>query len=121
MPTSWFQWVHVKQRSKFFFCWPALLLKSALGHSATLAGEALMSDKESEADIEPRRFISRLAGPSMSVPNSASPTARASSRLTDVKWCQPKLMVGVKHLAGSKTLRQCNGKSLGAIEWLSAH
>jgi bifunctional non-homologous end joining protein LigD len=28
-----------------------------------------------------------------------------SSRLTDVKWCQPKLRVRVKHLAGSKTLR----------------
>jgi len=85
---------------------------SALGHSATLAGEALMSDKESEADIEPRRFISRLAGPSMSVPNSASPTARASSRLTDVKWCQPKLMERVKHLAGSKTLRHATVRAL---------
>lgn len=28
-----------------------------------------------------------------------------SSRLVDVKWCQPKLTVRVKHLAGSKTLR----------------
>jgi bifunctional non-homologous end joining protein LigD len=28
-----------------------------------------------------------------------------SSRLIDVKWCQPKLRVRVKHLAGSKTLR----------------
>jgi ATP-dependent DNA ligase len=28
-----------------------------------------------------------------------------SSRLTDVKWCQPKLVVEVKHLAGSKFLR----------------
>jgi DNA ligase D-like protein (predicted ligase) len=28
-----------------------------------------------------------------------------SSRLTDVKWCQPKLRVRVKHLAGSKHLR----------------
>jgi hypothetical protein len=28
-----------------------------------------------------------------------------SSRATDVKWCEPKLMVRVKHLAGSKTLR----------------
>jgi hypothetical protein len=28
-----------------------------------------------------------------------------SSRLTDVKWCQPTLTVRVKHLAGSKTLR----------------
>jgi bifunctional non-homologous end joining protein LigD len=28
-----------------------------------------------------------------------------SSRMSDVKWCQPKLTVRVKHLAGSKTLR----------------
>jgi ATP-dependent DNA ligase len=28
-----------------------------------------------------------------------------SSRLTDAKWCSPKLRVRVKHLAGSKTLR----------------
>ena len=28
-----------------------------------------------------------------------------SSRLTDVRWCHPKLTVVVKHLAGSKTLR----------------
>jgi DNA ligase D-like protein (predicted ligase) len=27
------------------------------------------------------------------------------SRLTDVKWCQPKLAVRVKHLAGGKSLR----------------
>ena len=28
-----------------------------------------------------------------------------ASRLTDVKWCRPELIVRVKHLAGSKTLR----------------
>jgi hypothetical protein len=28
-----------------------------------------------------------------------------SSRQADVKWCHPKLVVEVKHLAGSKTLR----------------
>lgn len=33
-----------------------------------------------------------------------------SSRLVDVKWCQPKLMVRVKHLAGSKTLRHATVK-----------
>ena len=27
-----------------------------------------------------------------------------SSRLTDIKWCLPKLTVRVKHLVGSKTL-----------------
>ena len=33
-----------------------------------------------------------------------------SSRLTDVKWCRPKLTVEVKHLAGSKTLRHATVK-----------
>jgi bifunctional non-homologous end joining protein LigD len=28
-----------------------------------------------------------------------------SSRMLDVKWCHPKLLVEVKHLVGSKTLR----------------
>ena len=28
-----------------------------------------------------------------------------SSRMIDVKWCHPKLVVEVKHLAGSKFLR----------------
>jgi bifunctional non-homologous end joining protein LigD len=35
-----------------------------------------------------------------------------SSRLTDVKWCKPKLTVRVKHLAGSKTLRHATVKGL---------
>ena len=39
-------------------------------------------------------------------------TAFKSSRLTDVKWCQPKLTVRVKHLAGSKTLRHATVKGL---------
>jgi DNA ligase D-like protein (predicted ligase) len=34
------------------------------------------------------------------------------SRLTDAKWCEPKLMVRVKHLAGSKTLRHATVKGL---------
>jgi hypothetical protein len=33
-----------------------------------------------------------------------------SNRLTDAKWCQPKLTVRVKHLAGSKTLRHATLK-----------
>jgi ATP-dependent DNA ligase len=28
-----------------------------------------------------------------------------SSRVTDVKWCEPRLVVRVKHLAGTKMLR----------------
>ena len=35
-----------------------------------------------------------------------------SSRLTDVKWCQPRLTVRVKHLAGSKTLRHATVREL---------
>ena len=35
-----------------------------------------------------------------------------SSRLTDVKWCQPKLTVQVKHLAGSKALRHATVRAL---------
>jgi hypothetical protein len=35
-----------------------------------------------------------------------------SSRLTDVKWCHPKLVVQVKHLAGSKLLRHATVKAL---------
>jgi hypothetical protein len=32
--------------------------------------------------------------------------------LTDVKWCQPRLTVRVKHLAGSKTLRHATVREL---------
>jgi len=35
-----------------------------------------------------------------------------SSRLMDVKWCHPKLVVEVRHLAGSKTLRHATVRSL---------
>ncbi len=34
------------------------------------------------------------------------------SRTSDVKWCEPKLMVRVKHLAGSKTLRHATVREL---------
>jgi len=39
-------------------------------------------------------------------------TAFKASRLADVKWCQPKLTVRVKHLAGSKMLRHATVKGL---------
>jgi bifunctional non-homologous end joining protein LigD len=35
------------------------------------------------------------------------------TRLTEVRWCVPKLTVRVKHLAASKTLRHATVKSLG--------
>jgi ATP-dependent DNA ligase len=35
-----------------------------------------------------------------------------SSRMHDVRWCQPKLIVAVKHLAGSKTLRHATVRTL---------
>ena len=38
-----------------------------------------------------------------------------ASRLTDAKWCEPRLMVRMKHLAGSTTLRYARVKRLGAI------
>ena len=37
-----------------------------------------------------------------------------SSRATDVKWCQPRLMVRVRHLAGCKTLRHATVKGFAA-------
>jgi hypothetical protein len=36
-----------------------------------------------------------------------------SWRLTDVKWCQPKLTVRVKHLAGSRMLRHATVRDFG--------
>jgi ATP-dependent DNA ligase len=39
-------------------------------------------------------------------------TALKSSRAIDVKWCQPRLLVRVKHLAGSKTLRHATIRAL---------
>jgi bifunctional non-homologous end joining protein LigD len=35
-----------------------------------------------------------------------------SSRLTEVKWCAPKLAVRVRHLAGSKTLRHATVRAI---------
>jgi bifunctional non-homologous end joining protein LigD len=35
-----------------------------------------------------------------------------NSRTNDVKWCHPRLIVEVKHLAGSKTLRHATVRSL---------
>ena len=35
-----------------------------------------------------------------------------SSRLTDVRWCHPKLTAEVKHLAGSKMLRHATVRGL---------
>ena len=38
--------------------------------------------------------------------------ATLKSSRVDVKWCQPRLVVRVKHLAGSKTLRHATVKRL---------
>jgi bifunctional non-homologous end joining protein LigD len=35
-----------------------------------------------------------------------------SEQRTDAKWCEPKIMVRVKHLAGTKTLRHATVKGL---------
>ena len=37
--------------------------------------------------------------------------ALKTSRMHDVKWCHPKIVVEVKHLAGSKVLRHATVKS----------
>jgi hypothetical protein len=60
---------------------------------------ALRDDARTEFLAEVERLTTSLA-------------AFESSRLTDVKWCQPKLRVRVKHLAGSKTLRHATVKGL---------
>jgi hypothetical protein len=39
---------------------------------------------------------------------------RDQPRRSEGKWCEPKLMVRVKHLAGSKTLRH-HGERTGAV------
>jgi hypothetical protein len=38
--------------------------------------------------------------------------ATLKSSRADIKWCQPRLVVRVKHLAGSKTLRHATVKRL---------
>ena len=38
-----------------------------------------------------------------------------SSRLMDVKWCHPKLVVEVKHLAGSKLLRHATVRNFARL------
>jgi len=43
---------------------------------------------------------------------TASWNAFKSSRLSEVRWCPPKLAVRVKHLTGSKTLRHATVKGL---------
>jgi bifunctional non-homologous end joining protein LigD len=40
-------------------------------------------------------------------------SAFKNSRMGDAKWCQPKLTVRVKHLAGSKTLRHATVRGFG--------
>ena len=52
---------------------------------------------------------------------AASWAAFKSSRMVDVKWCQPALTVRVKHLAGSKTLRHATVKALASIRSFDPH
>jgi bifunctional non-homologous end joining protein LigD len=60
---------------------------------------ALSDDARTEFLVEVERLTTSWA-------------AFKSSRLTDVKWCQPKLTVRVKHLAGSKMLRHATVRAL---------
>jgi bifunctional non-homologous end joining protein LigD len=58
------------------------------------------------SDEARREFLAAVEG------LTTSWAAFKSSRLVDVKWCQPKIMVRVKHLAGSKMLRHATVKVL---------
>ena len=60
---------------------------------------ALSDDARTEFLVEVERLTTSWA-------------AFKSSRLTGVKWRQPKLTVRVKHLAGSKTLRHATVREL---------
>jgi bifunctional non-homologous end joining protein LigD len=60
---------------------------------------ALSDDKRAEFLAEVERLTTAWA-------------AFKSSRLSDAKWCQPKLTVRVKHLAGSKTLRHATVRGM---------
>jgi hypothetical protein len=46
---------------------------------------------------------------------STSWTLFKSSRAQDVKWCHPKLVVEVKHLAGSKMLRHATVRDFARL------
>ena len=82
------------------------LLRALLAHNdgagLNYAGAAFIALGE-EARTEFLAEVERL---------TTSWAAFKSSRLTDVKWCQPKLTVRVKHLAGSKTLRHATVREL---------
>jgi bifunctional non-homologous end joining protein LigD len=78
-------------------------LMALLAHSAGLnyAGAAFITlggDERKEFLAEVERL-------------TTSWCAFTSSRATDVKWCQPRLAVRVKHLAGSKMLRHATVRS----------
>src|SRR6476620_5635146 len=46
---------------------------------------------------------------------TTSCAAFKSSRMLDVKWCHPKLLVEVKHLVGSKTLRHATVRNFARL------
>jgi bifunctional non-homologous end joining protein LigD len=46
---------------------------------------------------------------------TASWAALKFTRATDVKWCQPRLVVRVKHLAGTKMLRHATVRGFGEL------
>jgi len=82
----------------------ALTLRALLAHPTSeglnYAGAAFIALGD-EARTE---FLAALEG------LTTSWAAFKSSRLVDVKWCQPKLTVRVKHLVGSKMLRHATVK-----------
>jgi bifunctional non-homologous end joining protein LigD len=81
---------------------PRALLAHNDGSGLNYAGAAfvaLAGDERAEFFAEVERLTTSWA-------------AFKSSRLTDAKWCQPRLTVRVKHLAGSKTLRHATVRAV---------
>jgi len=79
-------------------------LRALLAHAGlSYAGAAFIA----LADDERTRFFAELER------LATSWAAFKLSRLTDVKWCRPKLVVE-KHLAGSKFLRHATVKRLSS-------
>ena len=80
----------------------ALLVRSCLGLRKRLRRGGIYCFGD-EARTEFLTELARL---------TTSWAAFKSSRLNDAQWCQPKLTVRVKHLAGSKMLRHATVKGL---------
>jgi hypothetical protein len=75
-------------------------LRALLAHNAGAAFIALGGEERAQFLGELERLTTSWA-------------ALKSSRMHDVKWCHPKIVVEVKHLAGSKMLRHATVRNFG--------